>query len=82
MYYNSARQVGEKMTNLLADSRILRSDWKFWVPFYLAQQPYQIVVNAKNLADGINEAIELYGIEIAPEMIAVDRYEGRPKPVD
>lgn len=60
MTWIDSRSFGEKFIRILSDNRVLPSEWKYHVPLYIVQQPIPIVMNAKYLADGINEAIELY----------------------
>lgn len=74
MKWLDSGKIGERLSDILADNRVLPSDWKYFIPFYIAQQPISVVINAKNLADGINEAVELYGIVIPDDKIATDRY--------
>ena len=74
MKWNDASSIGSRLSDLLSDNRILPSDWKYFIPFYIVQQPITIAINAKNLADGINEAIELYDIRIPPEKLVSGRY--------
>lgn len=60
MTWINSRSFGEKIINILSDNRAMPSEWKYHIPIYIVQQPLPIVMNAKYLADGINEAIELY----------------------
>lgn len=75
MKWNDPSSVGSRLSDILADNRILPSDWKYFIPFYIVQQPITIAINAKNLADGINEAIELYAIDIPPNKLVSGRYD-------
>ena len=52
------RHITDKLIDLLSDSRIHMSDWKYDIPTQIVQQDLPILANAKNLADGINYAIE------------------------
>ena len=60
MTWIDSRSFGEKIIKILLDNRVLPSEWKYQIPIYIVQQPLPVVMNAKYLADGINEAIELY----------------------
>ena len=63
-------KVAQKIIELMSDNRIHLSDWKYDIPMYIAQQDLPILANAKNLADGIDYAMERYGIDL-PEDIVV-----------
>lgn len=41
---------------------------------FIVQQPIAVVANARNLADGIIEGIDKYGVQIPPHLYAT--YEG------
>lgn len=60
MTWIDSRAFGEKIIKVLSDNRAMPSEWKYSIPLYIVQQPITVVMNAKYLADGINEAIELY----------------------
>lgn len=60
MTWIDSRKFGEKIVNVLSDNRATPSEWKQIIPLYIVQQPITIVMNAKYLADGINEHIEMY----------------------
>lgn len=68
------RARAEKIIQVLSDNRVLPSDWKWIIPVFIVQQPLPIVMNAKNLCDGIQEAIEKYNVPIDPYKLAT--YEG------
>jgi len=63
------RHVTDKLIDLLSDSRILMSDWKYDIPTQIVQQDLPILANAKNLADGINYAIERYGLDLPEDVV-------------
>lgn len=67
-------RAAHKIVDTLSDNRILPADWKWLVPIIIVQQPRPIVINARNLADGILEAIEKYDIRLPDYTIA--SYEG------
>jgi len=67
-------RAAHKIVDILADNRILPSDWKFFIPIIIVQQARPVVANARNLADGITEAIEKYQIDLPDYMYA--SYEG------
>ena len=60
MTWINSKAYADKFINLLSDNRVMLSEWKGIIPFHIVQQPHTVVMNAKYLADGINEAIELY----------------------
>lgn len=62
-------KVAQKIIELMSDNRIHLSDWKYDIPMYIAQQDLPILANAKNLADGINYAMERYGIDLPEDMV-------------
>lgn len=74
MTWINANRITDKLIAILADNRVMPSEWKYAVPLFLAQQPLPIIYNAKNLADGIQYNIELYGIEVPPDKLASDPY--------
>ena len=63
-----------KIIDVLSDNRILPADWKWLIPIFIVQQPRPIIINARNMADGILEAIEKYDIHLPDYTIA--SYEG------
>ncbi len=63
-------RIAYKIINILSDNRVLPADWKWMIPIYIVQQPLPIVMNAKNLVDGIQEAMEKYDVKIDPYRIA------------
>lgn len=69
-WINSRAEAG-KFVKLLSDNRVLPSEWKYAIPLYIVQHPLPIVINAKNLADGIIEHIELYYPDFPQDKIAV-----------
>ena len=62
-------KVAKKLVDIFADNRLTLSDWKYMIPFYLLKEQMQIVVIAKNLADGINYQIDRHGLDIPAEFI-------------
>lgn len=75
MTWVNTDKVAQKLIAILADNRVMPSEWKYAIPLFLAQQPKPIVYNAKNLADGIQYNIEVYGVEIPPNKLAVHPYD-------
>ena len=67
-------RAAHKIVDILSDNRILPADWKWLIPIFIVQQPRPIVANARNLADGILEAIQKYDIHIPAYTYAT--YEG------
>jgi hypothetical protein len=62
-------KVAQKIIELMSDNRIHLSDWKYDIPMYIAQQDLPILANAKNLADGIDYAMERYGIDLPEDVV-------------
>jgi hypothetical protein len=62
-------KIAKKLVDIFADNRLTLSDWKYMIPFYLLKEQMQIVVIAKNLADGINYQIDRHGLDIPAEFI-------------
>jgi hypothetical protein len=62
-------KIADKLITLFSDSRIGIVDWQHYIPFYITQQNYQIIANAKNLADGINEQIADNEIGLSREQL-------------
>jgi hypothetical protein len=75
MGWVNTAQYAHKFIDLFAENRLLAEDWKFMIPLHIVQQPLAVVANAKNFADGINEAIELYDVHIPPELHAYNGME-------
>ena len=63
------KKIAEKLVDLLSDSRIHMSDWKFDIPNHLVQQDLPALANAKNLADGINYALDRHGIDLPEDIV-------------
>jgi len=72
--WNNSRSVANKIIKIFSDNTVLPSEWKYGVPIMLVQQPKPLVINLKNFADGIQQNIELYGIDIPMDKIAQDPY--------
>lgn len=66
--------AARRIITALADNRILPADWKFFIPIFIVQQPLPLVINARNLADGIHDGIQKYNIDIPSYRLAT--YEG------
>jgi hypothetical protein len=62
-------KIADKLIALFSDSRIGIVDWQHYIPFYITQQNYQIIANAKNLADGINEQLADNEIGLSREQL-------------
>jgi len=75
--YADTRKIANKFIAIYSDSRVFPIDWKFMIPSFIVQGPYPAIINAKNFADGINHAIELYDIHIPPDKLAYEsmRYD-------
>jgi len=69
MSKNTNKKIAEKLADLFSDNRIMLSDWKYGIPFYLTQEKDSIVVVAKNLADGIDYQMDRQGIDIDPKFV-------------
>ena len=72
--YVDHRTVAYKFIDQFANNRVFPSEWKWMIPMFIVQQPLPIVANARNLADGIIEGIEKYGVQIPGHLYAT--YEG------
>ena len=75
MTWANTNKIAHKIIDILADNRVMPSEWKYAVPLFIAQQPKPIVYNAKNLADGIQYNIELYAVDIPHEKLATNPYD-------
>jgi hypothetical protein len=62
-------KVAKKIIDLLADSRILPSEWKYFISSHIVLGNKQVIYNAKNLADGINYNLDRYGIDIPADVM-------------
>ena len=62
-------KVAQKIIELLSDNRIHLSEWKYDIPMYIVQQDLPVVANAKNLADGIDYALDRYGIDLPEDIV-------------
>jgi hypothetical protein len=71
MTWINSRSYANKFIELLSDNRVLPSEWKYHLPIHIVQQPITVVVNAYNLAQGIEDAISLYHPNI-DEYLATD----------
>lgn len=74
MTWIDSRSYADKVVKLLSDNRALPSEWKYSIPILIVQQPITVVINAKHLADGINEAIDLYHPDAAFYSLNPDKY--------
>lgn len=72
MAWVNNREYADKFIKLFLDNRILATQWKYWIPLHIVQQPLPIIINAKNFADGIQHNIELYGVDIPDDALAYD----------
>jgi hypothetical protein len=63
----NAERIADKIIELMADGRVKKSDWRFWIPRRIAADNSApiVIVNAKHFADGINEAMADEEIGIA-----------------
>jgi hypothetical protein len=66
---NESRRIAEQIIKLLSDNRISINQWNKNIPLHIANQPFPIIVQAKNLADGINAELERKGLDIADEYL-------------
>jgi hypothetical protein len=74
MTWIDAQKEANKIVKILSDNRIMPSEWKYAIPMFIAQSPITVVINAKNLADGINEAIEKYHPDFPQDKIAYNEF--------
>ena len=62
-------KVAQKIIELMSDNRIHLSEWKYDIPMYIVQQDLPVVANAKNLADGIEYALDRYAIDLPEDIV-------------
>jgi hypothetical protein len=74
MVWTNSRSFADKLIKILSDNQVLPSEWKYAIPLFIVQAPKPVVINAKNLSDGIQEAIEIYGVDIPADKLAHDPY--------
>lgn len=72
MTYVNAQKIADQIVKILSDNRVTPSEWKYAIPLFLVQNPIPIVLNAKNLVDGVNEAIEKYHPDLDQSRLAHD----------
>jgi hypothetical protein len=72
MTWINAESIANKVNKILGDNAPTPSEWKYAIPTFIVQAPMPVVINAKNLADGINEAIEKYHPDFKDEWLAFD----------
>lgn len=77
MTFINAQKISDQIVKILSDSRVTPSEWKYAIPLFLAQNPLPVVLAAKNLADGINEAIEKYHPDLPQDQLAYDPNDER-----
>lgn len=77
MTYINAQKIADQIVKILSDNRVTPSEWKYAIPLFLVQNPVTIVLNAKNLADGIDEAIEKYHPDLPQDQLAYDPNDER-----
>ncbi len=66
---NESRRIAEQIIKLLSDSRVSTNQWFVNVPLHIANQPFPVIVQAKNLADGIHAQLEKNGVDIPEEYL-------------
>ena len=69
MRKNNTKKVAEKIADMMSDSRLTLSDWKFVIPMYLLQEPDNVMIVSKNLADGIDYQMDRHGLDIPAEFV-------------
>jgi hypothetical protein len=74
MTWINGRSFADKFIKIFADNQVLPSEWKYAIPLFIVQSPLPVVINAKNFADGIQQHIEMYGVDIPIEKLAQDPY--------
>lgn len=72
--YVDYRAVSYKLIDQMSNNRVFPAQWRWMIPLFIVQQPLPVVANARNLAEGILEGIEKYGVQIPPHLYAT--YEG------
>ena len=70
MTWVNARNISEKIVTIFSDNKVMPSEWRYAIPIYIVQQPLPVVINMKNFIDGMQEHIEIYGVEIPPDRLA------------
>jgi hypothetical protein len=71
--YISPNKISSKLVNLFSDIRITQNQWKFDIPDNLIDESVAVIATAKNLADGINYAIERHNLDIPEKLMVVSR---------
>jgi hypothetical protein len=69
------RKISDSLVGILSDNRVFPTEWRHMIPIFIVQQALPVVINAKLLADGINEKIQLYNIPIPDEVINIEEYQ-------
>lgn len=67
------KKVADKLAELLANGRIMKIDWNYWIPQYLSQEPKIVKVNALNFAEGLQKALDENYIDNKP--IDLNKYD-------
>lgn len=66
---NESRRIAEQIIKLLSDSRVSANQWNRYIPMHIANQPFPVIIQAKNLADGIQTQLEQKGLDIPEEYL-------------
>lgn len=66
---NNVKKIAEKIADMMSDNRLTISDWKYVIPMYLLQEPDNVMIVSKNLADGINYQMDRHGLDIPAEFV-------------
>jgi hypothetical protein len=69
MSFVNPRKITENLIKIFSDNKVYSAEWRHLIPMLLVQNALPTVINAKLLADGINEKIEIYNVEIPAEVI-------------
>lgn len=54
----SNERIANKIIDLLADGRITSAQWRLWIPRHINDQPEIVKMNAKLLAEGIDDLLD------------------------
>lgn len=68
----SNERTANKIIELLADGLISPVQWRLWIPRHIGDQVDVVKVNAKMLAEGINEYVE----NQESHYVDLSKYEG------
>lgn len=56
--FKSNEKTANKIIELLADGLISPTQWRLWIPRHIGDQTEVVKINAKRLAEGIQEYVD------------------------